>query len=178
MRANDWRCNAGYGGKKFEFTFDPRAIISKHIAWDGYKGSSDTTSWSIPEPDNYNFAILAAKPIEYPGVNDQCWFKWEEFWLSCYYDHSLEYIDFIRYTFTQDFIAYWHPRRKIKPKIRERLLDRDIRKNIISLPENHILWYQNHYTGLKYKCDDFDTIVEKYIGIPYPATEDLEPIRE
>jgi hypothetical protein len=55
-----------------EFT-DPRIPIAKHIGWIKYSG--DETTFTIPEPDNYNRAVFTDTAVECPFVENQVIYK-------------------------------------------------------------------------------------------------------
>jgi hypothetical protein len=57
---------------KREYT-DPRIPIAKQIGWMKYAG--EETSFTIPEPDNYNRAFVTDKATECPFVEDQVIYK-------------------------------------------------------------------------------------------------------
>ncbi len=67
-----WHLSKDYQPKT---TFiDPRLPIVKHTAWvqDIRQGK---TFNKTPEPDNYNFAVFAARPHEIPDIVYQCWYR-------------------------------------------------------------------------------------------------------
>ena len=47
---------------------DPRIIIARQIGWQKVSGD---TAFSIPEPENYNRAVITDKPVECLAINDQ-----------------------------------------------------------------------------------------------------------
>jgi hypothetical protein len=52
---------------------DPRVPVAKHIGWQKLFGSE--TMYCVPEPDNYNRAIMSTTPIECVFVEDQVIYK-------------------------------------------------------------------------------------------------------
>ena len=52
---------------------DPRVPVAKHIGWQKLFGTQ--TMYCVPEPDNYNRAIMSATPIECVFVEDQVIYK-------------------------------------------------------------------------------------------------------
>lgn len=79
---------------------DPRIAIAKHIGWN--KPLTAMTDYSLPEPDNYNYAVLNALPWECPVIKDQIFYydKRQKGWWSVYYvPEELE----------DEFIAWAHP---------------------------------------------------------------------
>lgn len=61
------------GSKPRRELIDPRIAIAKQIGWQKYTGPE--TSFTIPEPDNYNRAVVTAKPVECTFVEDQVIYK-------------------------------------------------------------------------------------------------------
>ena len=55
------------GKPRREYT-DPRIPIARQIAWQKVTGE---TTHTIPEPDNYNRAVVTDKPVECLGIEDQ-----------------------------------------------------------------------------------------------------------
>jgi hypothetical protein len=55
-----------------EFT-DPRIPIAKQIGWQKYLG--DETTFSLPEPDNYNRAVVTDTAVECPFIENQVIYK-------------------------------------------------------------------------------------------------------
>jgi len=51
---------------------DPRIPIAKQIGWTKLHGD---TPYTVPEPDNYNRAVVTAKPVECLGIEDQVIYK-------------------------------------------------------------------------------------------------------
>lgn len=62
-----------YAGSKpkREYT-DPRIPIARQIAWQKWQGD---TSYTIPEPDNYNRAVITDKPVECVAIENQVIYK-------------------------------------------------------------------------------------------------------
>jgi len=54
---------------------DPRLPIARQIGW--VRPAGDVTTFSVPEPDNFNRAVFTAKPVECKFVREQV----------IYYDH-------------------------------------------------------------------------------------------
>jgi hypothetical protein len=52
---------------------DPRVPVARHIGWQKLFGTE--TVYCTPEPDNYNKAILTAKPVECVFIEDQVIYK-------------------------------------------------------------------------------------------------------
>jgi hypothetical protein len=52
---------------------DPRIRIARHIGWQ--KNTGDDTSYSVPEPDNYNRAVITDTAVECPFIENQVIYK-------------------------------------------------------------------------------------------------------
>lgn len=86
---------------------DPRLPIARHIGWQKIAGS--TTYYTVPEPDNYNRAVVTKKPEDCPFIDDQVIYKDinKGMWVTVLLvpDEQVEdYNDWLR--FIQPF-AYW-----------------------------------------------------------------------
>ena len=51
---------------------DPRIAIARQIGWQKLAGD---TAYSVPEPDNYNRAVLTDHPVECLAIEDQVIYK-------------------------------------------------------------------------------------------------------
>jgi hypothetical protein len=58
---------------------DPRIRIAKQIGWQKFNGSE--TSFSLPEPDNYNRAVITDKLVECTFVENQVMYKVKDGWV-------------------------------------------------------------------------------------------------
>jgi hypothetical protein len=84
---------------------DPRIAISKHIGW---LKADDAVTFSSPEPDAYNYAIRASKPLNCLALDYQIFYKQpNDQWWSVYYVAEHEKEDFMRWLSKQDFEVYW-----------------------------------------------------------------------
>jgi hypothetical protein len=61
----NWTYSAGKPKREY---IDPRIAISRQIGW---HRSGIETSFSVPEPDNYNRAVITKHPVECVGIEDQ-----------------------------------------------------------------------------------------------------------
>ena len=64
---------------KYQFA-DPRILIARQIGWAKYGG--EETSYSVPEPDNYNRAVLCDRPVDCTFVEEQVIYKVKDGWIS------------------------------------------------------------------------------------------------
>lgn len=61
---------------------DPRIAIARQIAWQKLPGE---TSYTVPEPDNYNRAVITDKPVECLSIEDQVIYKSFNGWITVLY---------------------------------------------------------------------------------------------
>jgi hypothetical protein len=72
-----------YSGHKPKRDYiDPRIAIAKQVGWQKFSG--EETSYCIPEPDNYNRAVITEHPVECSFVEDQVIYKdvTKNFWFT------------------------------------------------------------------------------------------------
>lgn len=141
---------------------DPRMAIVRHIGWD--RTTSDDTPWTTPEPNNYNRAIMVARPAIPPMVkNCICYQQEDKFWWMV----SLVTADikslYDAWEFTQPYHVRWfHPNAPgIKP---QRKLLYGQNKNC-DITANERLFAMGYYANLssKYFGDD-DTMLLSRLG--------------
>ena len=61
---------------------DPRIAVARQIAWQKLPGD---TAFSVPEPDNYNRAVITDKPVECVDIDDQVIYKSFNGWITVLY---------------------------------------------------------------------------------------------
>jgi len=86
---------------------DPRLEISRHINWNSSTGG---TTWSQPEPDNYNRASYDVRRHHIPGIENQCWYRdiASTNWFSVYYCKNQTELDiWLNYTNINKPLATW-----------------------------------------------------------------------
>jgi hypothetical protein len=111
-----WRFARSYEGRT-DF-LDPRLAIAKQIGW--RKGINSSTEFSVPEPDNFNRAIVCAKWIECEFLEDQVMFydRVRKSYISCYYVPLKQIKQFDAWVKTLAPIGVWYHTNP--PKIKER----------------------------------------------------------
>lgn len=97
---------------------DPRLPVARHIGWTKLAGSE--TMFSVPEPDNYNRAILTKKPVECVFVEDQVIYKDlnKDMWITLLYIPDEQLGEYNAWTMRLKPEAYWQHTQA--PKIRYR----------------------------------------------------------
>ncbi len=142
---------------------DPRIAIGQHIAW--VKPYSADTEYSVPEPDNFNYAILANRPWECPFLKNQVLYKCNKHraWWSVYYVPEEQTNDFILWIKDLEYRFLWNNVRS--HKIRQRRPYLWTKKSQPELTDNERLFQMGYYAKLrdKYFSND-DTMLLERIG--------------
>jgi len=86
---------------------DPRIAIAKHIGWT--RSLTGMTDFSLPEPDNYNYAVFNALPWECPVIEDQIFYKDKKLngWWSVYYVPDEQLQEFLAWADPLPFQRCW-----------------------------------------------------------------------
>lgn len=102
---------------------DPRIAIAKHIGWS--RPLTGMTDYSLPEPDNYNYAVFNPLPWECPIIEDQVFYydrRLQGWWTVYYVTEEVE-DEFIAWAHPLQFGLCWAtPRRPTKLRHRRTLL--------------------------------------------------------
>ena len=111
-----WRFDAAYPGRT-DF-LDPRVAIAKQIGW--RKSATSSTEYSVPEPDNFNRAVVHDRWIECEFIEDHVVFydRVRKTWISCYYVPSTQLKKFDAWVTAQKPHGIWYHTNP--PKIKER----------------------------------------------------------
>ena len=111
-----WRFAQSYEGRT-DF-LDPRLAIAKQMAWRNNRQT--TTDYSIPEPDNFNRALVSAKWIECEFLEDQIMFydRVRKSYISCYYVPAKQIKQFDAWVLTVGASAIWYHTNP--PKVKKR----------------------------------------------------------
>lgn len=101
---------------------DPRIAIAKQLNWT--RPLTGETDYSIPEPDNYNYAALDKKPHDCPHIQSQVfyWDKKLKSWWSVYYVPKEKNDDFLTWAEDIAFEVCWTPFRTSNLRHRRTLL--------------------------------------------------------
>jgi len=99
---------------------DPRVKLAQHIAWQPPKMVNHprgTTSLGL-EPDNYNRAVVYAKPCYIPDIRNQIWFKdpSKNGWVSLYYVSEQELPIYNAWRVNNDYWASWSAFKAVQPR--------------------------------------------------------------
>jgi hypothetical protein len=108
-----------YNGFKPRRDFvDPRLAVAKHIGWQKLFGPD--TMWNVPEPDNYNRAILTEKPTECVFIEDQVIYKdvAKDVWITLMYVPDEQLSEYDAWMLRLQPLANWQHNNA--PKIRWR----------------------------------------------------------
>lgn len=144
---------------------DPRIPIARQIAW--LKPTSNETEFSLPEPDHYNYAGLAGKPIDCPVIASQVFYqaKKSKQWWSVYYVTEKENESFLAWSEDIKFDLCWTPHKTSKMRQRRSMLW--TRNNISedTQTDNERLYTMGYYENLKSKYfNDDTTYVDSLLG--------------
>ena len=96
---------------------DPRLPVARHIGWTKVLGE---TSYTVPEPDNYNRAVINTLAIECPFIEDQVIYKDlnKNLWATLLYVPEEQQTEFDAWLQRTSVLAHWQ--HKNAPKIRQR----------------------------------------------------------
>ena len=110
-----WTYNTKRLGREYN---DPRLLVAKHIGWQKLFGTY--TMFSVPEPDNYNRAIISKKPVECLFVEDQVIYKDtnKNAWITLMYVPEEQLSEYNAWLMKLQPDAYWQHLQA--PKIRQR----------------------------------------------------------
>lgn len=143
--------------------FDPRIAIARHLDWRA-DYSPNVTTWTLPEPNNYNHAVRSARPLDCEFIRDAVYYKTDTgSWWSVYFIPDELIKDFHLWLEQQTIEVYWFNSKPTKLKTRKTLLH--VAKNAAELTDNERLFTMGYYSefGAKYFCDD-DTILLSHLG--------------
>jgi hypothetical protein len=95
---------------------DPRLPVARHIGWTKVLGTE--TNFTLPEPDNYNRAVIAVKPVECPFIEDQVIYRDlnKDLWATVFYVPEEQQSEFELWLSRTDIQAHW--RHNNSPKFR------------------------------------------------------------
>lgn len=142
---------------------DPRIAIAQHIGWT--RPLREETDFHIPEPDNFNYAVLDYQPRECPDVINHVFYKDPEsnLWWTVYLVLPHEESNFFAWADPIDFIRCWSHTRNSKLRKRKPLLWVKRGSTEQSLPER--LYTMGYYDKLIEKCPNSD-MVTSVLGPP------------
>ena len=140
---------------------DPRIAIAKHIGWT--RPLSTITDYSLPEPDNYNYAVLNALPWDCPVIEDQVFYqdKKSSSWWTVYYVPDEKLQEFLAWADPLPFEQCWAvPRRPSKMRTQRTLLH--TRAQAVEQTAEERLFTMGYYDSLQTKFEiDIGTTLGK-----------------
>jgi len=100
---------------------DPRIPVARQVGWQKLAGE---TPYSIPEPDNYNRAVLTDHPVECLAVEDQVIYKdiSKNGWITVLYVPEEQHDEYDQWLTTINLRAYWQHTKPPKLKNRRSIL--------------------------------------------------------
>ena len=143
---------------------DPRDQIAIHIGW-SRPGEKKPTTWSCPEPDNYNEALFATKPIDCPYVKNQVFYldsKNQGWWSVYYIKDNLTYDKFCSWLLTQSYSIRWHHTRPIPVRTKQGALH--TRLSATELTDAERLYQMGYYEILSSKYSVDATTLSTFLG--------------
>ena len=150
-------------------SMDPRRAIAKHIGWQRPVDKYPTT-WSTPEPDNYNEGLATTRPLECPFIRDQV-FYWDadaKLWWSVYFVPKEQMTEYLFWALKQTYQLRWHHTRPIAVRPRQGALH--YKKNVVELTDNERLAQMGYFAKFSIKYEVDDTMLSTHLG---PARADL-----
>jgi hypothetical protein len=142
---------------------DPRIAIAHHIGWERPLGND--TDFHVPEPDNFNYAVKADKPMECPHVDFHVFYKNPDgTWWTTYLVTAQNKDDFLDWADPIDFKLCWFNKRS--PKLRTKKPMLWARKAAQELTLNERLYTMGYYEKFSSKyVDDSGEILSSRMGI-------------
>lgn len=153
---------------------DPRIAVARHIGWEKYTGPD--TVWFPPEPDNYNFAIFAAKPIECKFISHQVIYydNHRQGWFTLMLVDKQQEPDYFAWLKTQTILAHWYHPTAPEPRPRRNLLRlRGVGDPTKDVTLNERLYTMNYFEKFASKYSAATTIVSSRVGLPRDNLYDL-----
>jgi hypothetical protein len=158
MKILDYRSLAVKGQR----TVDPRMPIAKHIGWTAPFNKNSDSEWRVPEPNNYNQAVLADKPLDCPVVANAVYYKTPDGWWSVYYVIEDDIETFREWIKTQSIQVYWFNNKPPALRNERKLLHH---KKNGDITDNERLFGMGYYSTLANKYfSDNDTMLLERLG--------------
>lgn len=164
---NAWKFSEGYEPNT-QF-IDPRLAVVKHTGWQAQTKNGKTSN-SLPEPDNYNFAIFTAQPHDILDVKYQCWYRDRKRggWFNLYVIQNVEQANAIhKWLQNNTWMAYWEW--AVSPKIRTKMpkIESDNKRMFRRVKTEYtfdeVLYVQGYYDKLLEKGAD-EIFLQQYTG--------------
>ena len=164
---------------------DPRIAITRHLEWTNLSRKDST--WSGPEPDNYNFAIFDQRPHDLKFIKDQVWYKIDDMyrrtpitgWMSVYYIPEPEQqTEFRRAIIRLQPQAFWYNAKSQPLRTKRKLLERENHhksRSDTNFNTEERLWQMGYFENLKLKYFDGDERFIKVLGTPRGVVLNYQP---
>lgn len=96
---------------------DPRLPVARHIGWNKVLGAETVNC--VPEPDNYNRAVITDKPVECLGIEDQVIYldRNKQHWVTVLYVPEEQFAEYDLWLARLKPTAHWQHSKP--PKIRK-----------------------------------------------------------
>lgn len=140
---------------------DPRIPLVRHLAWS--RSGTGFTSYSIPEPDNYNRAVITPRPWEFKDIQNQVIYRHSTgYWVTLLFLLGDEIAAWDKIAKTSAW-TYWRHTKPAVVKIRRQMLEQGATRAEMSLDER--LLTMGYYKNFVIKYFDGDsTIVKSRLG--------------
>jgi hypothetical protein len=141
---------------------DPRLVIARHIGWS--RPLSTETTYTTPEPDNYNYAGSHQRPIDCEFIKDQVFYfdNRSQRWWSVYYVQDEQVTDFLTWAEQQNFEFCWRSYHRTN-KLRNRRRILHFRLNSPEQTDNERLFNMGYYDQLQ---TEFNLDISERLGPP------------
>jgi hypothetical protein len=125
---------------------DPRFPIAQHISW--VRPTGYVTFYHGLEPDNYNYAVLAARPVICDFIQDHVMYRdyTTPNWWTVYYVYANQWTDFNAWIQSQDCLYRWHHSKPATRRNKPGLLHN--RANTPEFSFDEVLFKQGYYAKL------------------------------
>ena len=152
---------------------DPRIAIAHHINW---RRNYSETEFSLPEPDNYNFATMSARPLYCDFIGNQVWYrdKIKLCWVSVFLVAINITDDFKTWLKQQPWTSYWRTGKPLPLRTRRPMLWN--RRTATELTLEERLYLSGYYKNFiaKYFADGHAEFVYRRLGEPRGRLIDWE----
>ena len=152
---------------------DPRIALARHIDW---QKTYDETEFSLPEPDNFNFATLSQRPLFCESVKNQVWYQdfYKSGWISLYLVTPQELPAFKDWLKQQPWRSYWRTGKPLPLRTRRSMLWN--RRTATELTLEERLYLSGYYKNFiaKYFADGHAEFVYRRLGEPRGRLIDWE----
>jgi hypothetical protein len=146
---------------------DPRIPLARHIEWS--RPSTSFTDFSTPEPDNYNYAVLADRAYDCDFIRNQVFYHdvARRGWIGLYMVSDVVNMRFVRWYNLLAWRAVWHNRRYVPVRPRRSLLWN--RAGSSEYTDNELLYTMGYYRNFIHKYDlnsAHNEFIQDVLGVP------------